>query len=306
MRKVMGTEAGNGSIRGLDKVTDTVVSVLMLVISAIILLPVVFITVISFTSEASIAKNGYRFIAKEWSVDAYRYLGRSTEHILNSFGITALITVVGTILSLILISTMAYAISQNDFGLRRLYTAIIMLPMFFGGGLAASYAVNTQIFGLKNTLFALILPTACSSWYIIVMRTYFKNNIPEEILEAARIDGASTYRIYFQFVLPLSRPILITVGIFEAFGYWNSWYENLLYTDSNHRHYYTLQYVLYNLGRSAAALTSNEGISGGTLSKVPSESFRMALAVVIIAPVIISYPFFRKYLVKGLTAGAGK
>ena len=141
---------------------------------------------------------------------------------------------------------MAYAISQNDFRLRRLYTALIMLPMFFGGGLAASYAVNTQIFGLKNTIFALILPTACSSWYIIVMRTYFKNNIPGEILEAARIDGASTYRIYIQFVLPLSRPILITVGIFEAFGYWNSWYENLLYTDSNHRRYYTLQYVLYN------------------------------------------------------------
>ena len=195
MSKVTGTEALNGSIRGLGKGADTVISVLMLIISAVILLPVVFIAVISFSSEDSIARYGYRFIAKEWSLDAYRYLGRSTEYILNSFGITIVITLVGTILSLMLISTMAYAISQNDFRLRRLYTALIMLPMFFEGGLAASYAVNTQIFGLKNTIFALILPTACSSWYIIVMRTYFKNHIPGEILEAASRMTAKTEQV---------------------------------------------------------------------------------------------------------------
>lgn len=306
MSKVIRTEAGTGGIRGPGKVTDVLLSLFMLIISGFVLMPVVFIAVISFSSEGSIARNGYRFVPAEWSLDAYRYLGRSTGYILNSFGITVLVTLTGTVLSLMLISTMAYAISQSDYKLRRLYTVLIMVPMFFGGGLAASYAVNTQIFGLKNTLFALVLPTACSSWYIIVMRTYFSNNIPGEILEAARIDGASTYRIFGQFVIPLSRPILITVGIFEAFGYWNSWYENLLYTDSNHSRYYTLQYVLYNLGKSASVLTSNEGVTGSVMTKVPSESFRMALAVVIIAPIIISYPFFRKYLVKGLTVGAGK
>ncbi|MBQ7481087.1 MAG: carbohydrate ABC transporter permease [Lachnospiraceae bacterium] len=297
---------GTEGIRGLGRGADIALSIFMVFLSVIILLPVAFIISISFSSERSIAGNGYRFIADEWSLDAYRYLAGSAGRIVSSFTVTVFITVVGTVLSLILISTMAYAISRNDYRFSRLYTAMIMLPMFFGGGLAASYAVNTQVFGLKNTILALILPTACSSWYILVMRTYFRYNIPGEILEAARIDGASTYRIFGQFVLPMSRPIIITVGIFEAFGYWNSWYENLLYTDSDHGRYYTLQYVLYNMEKSAAILSSSENISGSVIADIPTESFRMALAVVIIAPIIVSYPFFRKYLVKGLTAGAGK
>lgn len=297
---------GTDAIRGLGKGADLALSIFMVMMSVMILLPVVFIISISFSSERSIAQSGYRFIAKEWSLDAYRYLAGSAGQVIDSFSVTVFITVIGTMLSLVLISTMAYALSQNDYSFRRLYTAVIMLPMFFGGGLAASYAVNTQVFGLKNTILALILPTACSGWYILVMRTYFRYNIPGEILEAARIDGASTYRIFGQFVIPMSRPILITVGIFKAFGYWNSWYENLLYTDSNHSRYYTLQYVLYNLEKSASVLASSENISGAVIADIPTESFRMALAVVIIAPIIVSYPFFRKYLVKGLTAGAGK
>jgi putative aldouronate transport system permease protein len=178
--------------------------------------------------------------------------------------------------------------------------------MFFGGGLAASYAVNTQLFGIKNTVLALILPGACSSWYVIVMRTYFMKNISEEVLEAARLDGASPFRLYFRFVLPMSKPILLTVGIFEAFSYWNSWYENLIYTDSAHSKLYTLQYILYNMEKNASYLSSNENISGAMMNSVPTESLRMALAGIIIIPVIVVYPFFRKHFLRGLNAGVGK
>ena len=221
-------------------------------------------------------------------------------------GVTLLVTVIGTVLSLFLISTMAYALSRKDFLLRKLYTAIVVIPIFFGGGIASSYAVNTQFLGLKNSIWALILIPACSSWYIIVMRTYFLSNIPPEILEAARLDGASAARIFFRFVIPLSKPIMITVGLFEAFSYWNSWYENLLYTDSNHSGLYTLQYVLYNMEKNVSFLTSGDSISGLSAARVPTESFRMALVVVIILPILVTYPMFGRHIKNGLNAGAGK
>ncbi|MCR5598643.1 MAG: ABC transporter permease subunit [Lachnospiraceae bacterium] len=134
----------------------------------------------------------------------------------------------------------------------------------------------------------------------------FLNNIPPEILEPARLDGASTFRIFRQFVLPLSKPILITVGLFEAFSYWNIWYENLLYTDSNHSKLYTLQYVLYNMQKNASFISSNDSITGAMVTRVPTESFRMALVVVIILPILVTYPFFKRYFKKGLLSGSGK
>lgn len=296
----------NTYIKGTGKTADRLLGALMLIISAFILLPVVFIFVISLSSEDAIVKNGYRLFPSEWSLDAYRYIMKSLGYILRSFGVTAIVTIAGTLLSLFLISTMAYVLSREDFKLKKLYTMLVILPMFFGGGLAASYAVNTQLYGLKNTLLALIIPGACSSWYIIVMRTYYKQNIPSEILEAAQLDGAGEARIFRQFVWPLSKPITVTVGAFEAFAYWNSWYPNLLYTDSNHNGLYTMQYVLYNLEKSATFLATNERISGAVAARIPTESYRMALAVIIMIPVLITYPLFRKFFVKGLTAGAGK
>lgn len=290
-------------IKGLGKGTDFVLSFFMLLLSVFMVLPLILIFVISFSSESSIAENGYRFWPSEWSLDAYHYIFNNSGNLLRAFGVTFIITLTGTILSLILISTMAYVLSNRTYKNRKLLNRFVLIPMFFGGGLAATYAVNTQLFGLKNNIFALILPVACSSWYIIVMRTYFTNNIPEEVLEAARLDGASAFRLYFQFVLPLSRPILLTVGVFEAFSYWNSWYENLIYTDSRYSNLYTLQYILYNMEKNASAITANEYVSGGVTANIPTESLRMALACIIIIPVILIYPFFRKFFIKGLTGG---
>ncbi len=302
----MSKSTSGGYIKGLGKRANAVLSILVLLLSACMILPVVLILVISVSSEKSIVEKGYSFLPSEWSAGAYLYIFKNAGNILRAFGVTFAVTIVGTILSLFLISTMAYVISNRYYRHRNILTVGVMIPMFFSGGLAASYAVNTQLFGLKNSYLALILPIACSSWYIIVMRTYFLRNIPEEILEAARLEGASAFRLYYQFVLPMSRPILLTVGIFEAFSYWNSWYENLIYTDSAHSELYMLQYILYNMEKSASYITSNENISGAVMGDVPTQSLRMALASLIILPIIIVYPFFRRFFVRGLTAGGGK
>ena len=277
---------------------------LFVLVSISALLPLVFVAVISLSSTASIAAKGYSFFPLEWSLDAYRYMWTKLEYIGHSFLVSCLITLVGTALSLGLIGTMAFVLSRREFRLRKLYTAIVVIPMFFGGGLAAGYVVNTQLFHLKDSLWALILPGACSSWYILVMRNYFRQNIPGEMLESAQLDGASIFQVFWRFVVPVSAPVMITVGVFEAFGYWNSWYYAMLYLGSNRQELFPLQYVLYHLQKNVDFMASNENISGAVMRSLPTESFRMAMVVITILPILVSYPFFRRYFLKGLTVGA--
>ena len=273
---------------------NILISGMFILLSFLTMLPVIFVFIVSISSEASIAEKGYSFFPSGLSLDAYRYMLRSIDYIGHSFLLSALLTAAGTVLSLILISTMAFVLSRREFRFRSFYTVLIIIPMFFSGGLAASYVVNTQIFGLKNTFFALLLPGACSSWYILVMRTYFRQNIPNEILESAQMDGASILQVFVRFVIPLSRPILITVGAFEAFAYWNSWYYAMLYIGSNHKELFPLQYVLYNLQKNVEFMAANENISGAIIKELPTETFRMAVVMLIMVPILISYPFFRK------------
>lgn len=284
--------------------THAVLTVLFVLLILVAVLPLVFVAVVSLSSDASIAAKGYSFFPAEWSLEAYRYMFGRFSSVGHAILISCLVTLIGTALSLTLISTMAFTLSRQDFRLRKLYLGMILVPMFFGGGLAAGYVVNTQLFGLKNTLWALILPGACSGWYILVMRNYFRQNIPGEVLESARLDGAGTFRVFFRFVVPLSGPVLTTVGVFEAFGFWNSWYYAMLYLGSNHRELYPLQYVLYHLQKNAEFMANTENISGAVMRTLPAESFRMAMVVITILPILVSYPFFRKFFLRGLTVGA--
>lgn len=286
--------------------TNALLCVLFSLLGFATFLPLLLVIIISFSSEASIAEKGYSFFPSSWSLDAYRYIWKSIDYIGHSFLLSLVIMILGTVLSLGLISTMAYVLSRKDFRFRKLYTVIILIPMFFGGGLAASYVVNTQLFGLKNNILALILPPACSSWYILVMRTYFRKNIPVDLYDAAEIDGAGPIRIFFSIVLPLSKPILITIGLFQAFAYWNSWYYAMLYISPNHKELYPLQYVLYSIQRNIEFMAANENISGAVVRELPSETFRMAVVVLTVAPILVSYPFFRKFFVKGIMTGAVK
>lgn len=286
--------------------TNALLCVLFSLLGFATFLPLLLVIIISFSSEASIAEKGYSFFPSSWSLDAYRYIWKSIDYIGHSFLLSLVIMILGTVLSLGLISTMAYVLSRKDFRFRKLYTVIILIPMFFGGGLAASYVVNTQLFGLKNNILALILPPACSSWYILVMRTYFRKNIPVDLYDAAEIDGAGPIRIFFSIVLPLSKPILIAIGLFQAFAYWNSWYYAMLYISPNHKELYPLQYVLYSIQRNIEFMAANENISGAVVRELPSETFRMAVVVLTVAPILVSYPFFRKFFVKGIMTGAVK
>lgn len=286
--------------------TNLFFSLVAILISILTVLPLLFVIIISFSSETSIVEKGYSFLPRALSLDAYIYLLDNISYIGRAFLLSAVVTIMGTVLSLWLIGTMAFALSQKQFSLQKLYTILIMIPMFFGGGLVASYVVNTQLLNLKNNFFALILPQACSTWYILVMRTYFRENISSELLDAAKIDGAGTLRTFFAIVIPLAKPIITTIGLLEAFAYWNSWYYAMIYIRPEHRELYPLQYVLYSLQKNAEFLAGSDNISGQVIARVPTETFRMAVVVIITIPIIAAYPLIRKHFVKGIMLGAIK
>ena len=300
---------GDGLTRfnGLKPLTNAAFSLVFIILALITFLPVLFVFMISISSEASIAAHGYSFWPSEFSLSSYEYLWQSKDYIgrafLNSIGIT----IAGTSLGLVLTSTLGYALSRPNFYFKKLYTLMILVPMFFGGGLLATYMVNTQIYGLKNTYFALILPGACSTFYVVIMRTFFQTTIPDSIIESGKIDGASQLRIFVQLVLPLALPVMATIGLFFTFNYWNAWYGAMLYLDSNHRELFPLQYVLISIERNISFMAQNEEfLSEESMANMPTETMRMAIVMVIVIPIACSYPFFQRYFVGGLTIGAVK
>jgi putative aldouronate transport system permease protein len=216
------------------------------------------------------------------------------------------ITVVGTLLGLTLISTMGYVLSRPNFKLKKFYTFLIFIPMIFHGGLLSTYVVNTQLLNLKNTYWALILPLCCSSFYVIIMRTFFQTTVPDEIIESGKIDGASQLRIFVQLVLPISLPALATIALFLTFAYWNDWYQASLYIESNQHDLFPLQYVLVNIEKNIQYLANNDMAMSANNNALPSETMRMAIVVISVVPIMFSYPFFQKYFISGLTIGAVK
>ncbi len=307
------TAAGSGMKRfnAIRRSTDAAYSALFILLALLCIVPVVFVIIISFSSEASIGKVGYSFIPAEWSAEAYRYVW----HLRNTHGIPTVvmafltsvgITLAGTLLGLTLISTMGYVLSRPNFRLRKVYTMLIFIPMIFHGGLLSTYVVNTQLLGLKNTYWALILPLCCSSFYVIIMRTFFQTTVPDEIIESGKIDGASQLRIFVQLVLPISLPALATIALFLTFAYWNDWYQASLYIESNQHDLFPLQYVLVNIEKNIQYLANNDMAMSANNNALPSETMRMAIVVISVVPIMFSYPFFQKYFISGLTIGAVK
>lgn len=291
----------------LKPLTNILFSLLFILLALITFLPVLFVFMISISSEASIAQYGYSFFPAELSLQSYEYLWTSKDYIgrafLNSIGIT----IAGTLLGLVLTSTLGYALSRPNFRLKGLYTIMIIIPMLFSGGLVARYMVNTQIYQLKNTYLAMILPGACSTFHVVIMRTFFQTTVPDSIIESGKIDGASQLRIFTQLVLPISLPVIATIGLFLTFNYWNMWYGAMLYVDSNHRELYPLQYVLISIEKNISFMAQNEAyFTEEALMNLPSETMRMAIVMVVVLPIACSYPFFQRYFVGGLTIGAVK
>lgn len=307
------TISGSGMKRfnSIHRGTNIAYSFLFILLALLCVIPVIFVVIISFSSEASIGKVGYSFIPAEWSAEAYQYVW----HLRNTRGIPTVvmafltsvgITVVGTLLGLILISTMGYVLSRPNFRLRKIYTYLIFIPMIFHGGLLSTYVVNTQVLGLKNTYWALIFPLCCSSFYVIIMRTFFQTTVPDEIIESGKIDGASQLRIFVQLVLPISLPALATIALFLTFAYWNDWYQASLYIESSQHDLFPLQYVLVNIEKNIQYLANNDMAMSANSNALPSETMRMAIVVISVVPIMFSYPFFQKYFISGLTIGAVK
>ena len=301
------SEGGTIKYMRVKPVTNALFSLIFILLALICFLPALLVLIVSFSAESSVVSKGYSFWPDAWSVESYVYLGRQASYIgrafLNSIGVT----VVGTCIGLVLCSTMGYALSRPNYRLRGFFTWYIFIPMLFSGGLVASYMINAQVLNLKNTYWALILPICCSSFYIIIMRTFFQTSVPDAIIESAKIDGARQLRIFAQIVLPISLPAVATIGLFFTFAYWNDWLMAKYYMNSNMQDLFPLQYVLISLENSIDFLSRNsQFMAPGETNNIPSETVRMARVMVAVVPLACSYPFFQKYFISGLTIGAVK
>ncbi|MFD1419833.1 carbohydrate ABC transporter permease [Lactiplantibacillus songbeiensis] len=300
-------EISTVEIRSFGPGANLCFNILVALFAISCLLPLIFIIVISFSSEHALVTNGYQFWPSQWSTAGYEYLSHMSGKLLNALGVTLLVTVLGTAINATFTATYAYSISRSSFRYRRFFTLFCLITMLFTPGMVANYIVMTNLLQLKDTLWALILPMAVSPFNIIVMRTFFKRQVNESIIEAARIDGASEMRIFCQIVLPLAVPGIATISLFAALGYWNDWFNALLYIQNTRL--VPLQYLLMQIQSNIQMLSQNatQGAQYATgLSNIPKEATQMAMVVISVAPIALSYPFFQKYFVRGLTIGGVK
>ncbi len=290
-----------------SKRVNFIISTAFILLAMLVFLPILLVLIISVSSEESVNELGYSFLPKALSMDAYRYLFHSGTYLGRAFINSILITFAGILFGLTLMCPIAYAVSRKEYRYRKWLLMFLMVPMLFSGGLVASYMVNTQIFHLKNTYFAVILPNLCSTWFIMILRNYFQNSVPDSLIEAAELDGCGQLQTFILIVMPVAKPVVMTVALFQAFNYWNSWYPSLLYIDSNHTELYPLQYVLVNMDRSIQTLImDSQYISGMQNYTPPAVMIRMVMVVIVILPVMIMLPFFQKFLAHGMTVGAIK
>lgn len=291
-----------------EKAFHNIAIVLMVILALYCIAPFFLMLSVSLSSEQSLTSGGYSFWVEDLSFTAYEYLWAKRVTIGRAYGMTILVTVVGTISNVILTSLFAYPLSRKDFKQRNIFAFIIFFTLMFNGGLTASYMVWTRIFYIKNTVWALILPgSLMGAMNILMVRNYFNANVPYSITEAAHMDGAGVFRIYYRIMLPLSKPVLTTIGLFAALGYWNNWTNGLYYiTDTK---LYTIQVYLKKLMDSIQFLKSSDIASESAalaFKALPTESARMAIAIIAIIPILLVYPFVQKELVKGLVIGGVK
>lgn len=305
-KKIRKIEQQECKYNRIKKPTNILFNVILTLLSLMCIIPFIFVVIISFTDEETLVMNGYRFIPEKVSFFAYKYIVSAGTEILRSYGVTIMVTVLGTILGLLLTGTYAYALSRKTYPYRGFFTKIIAIPMLFGGGMVANYLVITKILMLKNTIWALILPLCLNSFNIIVLRTFFKTSIPDAVVESAKIDGASEWRLFFKIVVPMALPGLATIGLFLTLGYWNDWFCALMYIDNGVLK--PLQFLLIQIENSIEFLTSNQALMGAGVSvtRMPKETIKMAIVVISTLPIIFAYPFFQRYFINGLTVGAVK
>ena len=275
----------------------------MVILALMALLPFILLVIASFTDNTVAIKEGYSFFPSKLSLEAYKYILDNTGMIFRAYGITVLVTVSGTALGVIITSLYAYMLSKKGLPGRNILTFLVLLTMLFNGGLVPTYLVYSNMLHIKDTVWALIVPNLLMSGFnIILVKNYFENSIPETLYESARIDGASEMFVFVKIAIPLSKPILATVGLLMGISYWNDWQNGLYYL--NNTKLYRIQNVLTSINQSVSFLANSD--AGVNISNLPTTTIRMAIAVVGILPIVIIYPFFQKFLVQGITMGAVK
>ena len=293
----------------IHPVTNFLFNAMFLILALACFLPIIFIFMISITDNNVIKKEGYQIFVtmQTFSGKAYNYLWTQRNTILNALWVSVYVTALGTVIGVALTCLLGYVLSRKEHKLNGFLTIMIFIPMVFGGGMAASYVINTQVLKLTDTMWALILPLAVSSWNVTISRTFFRSTIPDSIIESAKMDGATQMTIFAKIVLPISKPVLATIGLFLAFGYWNDWFQAKLYISNDDLR--SLQSMLNQMQENLSYLTKNPtaGLTASALAKsMPQESVRMAIAFVVAVPIACIYPFFQKYFISGLTVGAVK
>ncbi len=281
--------------------------VLMAVLALFCVIPFILMISVSFSSETALA-HGYKFFPEEFSLSAYSYLWLKRATIFRAYGLTILVTVVGTAVNLLITSLFAYPLSRKDFRYRNIFAFILFFTCLFNGGMTASYIVWTRLFHVKDTIWAYLLPGALmGAMNVLMVRNYYNANIPYAIIEAARIDGANDVKIYTSIMLPLSKPVMTTIGLFAALGYWNNWTNGLYYiTDSK---LFTIQVYLKKLMDSIQFLKTSDLANESAMlaaQSLPTESARMAIAIIALLPILCVYPVIQGELIKGMVVGGVK
>ncbi len=289
-----------------DRVFQTTANIIMIVLMLYCMLPLLLLFASSITEERALIVNGYSFWPSRIDWSAYKYILIDSTQIVRGYGISAVVTLLGTVLNLMLTTLFAYPLSRKDLPGKTVISFILFFTMLFNGGLVPSYIMWTQLFHIKNTFWALLVPNLMmSAFNVIMMRTYFASNIPTELIDAAKIDGSGEYGILARIILPMAKPILSTLALLVGLGYWNDWLNGLYYV--NQDRLYSIQVLLNRMLMDTQFLMSSaaQKMSVDT-SQLPSTGIKMAIAVMGILPVLVIYPFLQKYLVKGITIGAVK
>lgn len=288
-----------------SKWSSRIINLFFCLLSILFIIPLLLVISISFTDEKTLLQSGYQLIPEKFSLAAYSLIFDSPGVLLNAYGITILVTVIGTVIGLFLTSLTAYTISRKDYRYRKIMTFFVFFTTLFSGGLVPFYIMVTQYLHLKDTIGALIVPYLLSPFYILVMKG-FMDKIPLEVIESAKMDGASEWRIFFTMVIPLSLPAMVTIGLFISFQYWNDWWLGLLFIDN--QNLIPLQLMLYRVMSTIEYLSNNLSSVNVNIdmTQFPSLSTRMAMAVLAAGPMMLVFPFFQKFFISGLTVGSVK
>ncbi len=296
----------DSSLRGRgDKIFQAICYIVLGIFALSAVLPFIMLLASSLSDNGALRQAGYGFWPREFTFYAYEYLfkGDAAAEVLRSYGISFFITIFGTVLSLLIAPMLGYAMSRKDYKRAKFLTIYVFFTMLFNGGMVPSYMMWTSIFNLKNTIWALIFPNlVINGFFIMLYKNNFASNIHPALIEAAKIDGASEFFIYRKIVMPLSLPILATVGLMTGLGFWNDWTNGLYYITEPR--WYSLQVYLDSILKNISGITSMGGVAG--TMEFPGISIRMAMAVIGVVPIMILYPFFQKYFVKGIAIGGVK